>query len=52
MVLGRKIIEFTGTVANQPSRRDASGRISVVGKCFVSGEVNHKQRKTRKACKS
>lgn len=52
MVLGRQITEPITTPAGKPPSRDASGRIMVVGKCQICRDINHKQRKTRKACRS
>lgn len=52
MVLGRQIIEPIVTPAGEQPRRDASGRVMVVGSCQICRELKLKQRKTRKACKS
>lgn len=52
MVLGRQITQPVVTAVRDQSSRDASGRILVVGKCYICRELNHRQRKTRKACNS
>lgn len=49
MVLERPIQQVITIPQNIPSR-DASGRIKIVGSCQVCRELDHKQRKTRKAC--
>ncbi|KAL4090139.1 hypothetical protein QTP88_025038 [Uroleucon formosanum] len=49
MVLGRPIQQVI-SIPNDLPTRDASGRIQIVGSCQVCRELNHKQRKTRKAC--
>ena len=49
MVLGRKIHQLI-SISNDLPPRNASGRIQIVGSCQVCRELNHKQRKTRKAC--
>jgi hypothetical protein len=49
MVLGRPIQQVVA-VTNDLLPRDSSGRIQVVGSCQVCRQLDHKQRKTRKAC--
>lgn len=39
----------SATLTNQ-TRRDSTGRVAVVGSCYICREIKRKQRKTRKAC--
>lgn len=39
---------FTTSISQ--TRRDSTGRVAVVGSCYICRELKRKQRKTRKAC--
>lgn len=49
-VLGRKLQPSASAGPTNLQKRDSTGRIAVVGSCFICRELKKKQRKTRKAC--
>ncbi|XP_047534335.1 piggyBac transposable element-derived protein 1-like [Vanessa atalanta] len=52
-VLGRELrpsISSGPTTSISQTRRDSTGRVAVVGSCYLCRELKRKQRKTRKAC--
>lgn len=51
-VLGQELATPSGSTSTSQTRRDSTGRIAIVGSCFICREVKRKQRKTRKACTS
>ncbi|CAK1594994.1 unnamed protein product [Parnassius mnemosyne] len=52
-VLGQELrpsISFGYATYKSQTRRDSTGRVAVVGSCYLYRELKRKQRKTRKAC--
>ena len=49
-VLGHKILPPAAPGPSTIQSRDSSGRMAVVGSCYICRELTRKQRKTRKAC--
>jgi Transposase IS4 len=49
-IVGHEIHPLVGSGSSAVQQRDSSGRIAVVGSCYICRDLSQKRRKTRKAC--